>query len=447
MKGQNVSVAEAEEYLEQIPRFSKEKHTVDKVGQMLGILGNPQENVKIIHIAGTNGKGSVCAFLASILREAGFLAAVFTSPHLLSIKERFSFDGQDVDDQLFLEAFCCIRDHLTIFEEAGLSHPSYFEFLFLMFMVMLKHKKMDYVVLETGLGGRLDATNSIEHPIATVITSISLDHMEYLGDTVGKIAGEKAGIIKAGVPVVYDNTSLEASIVIQEKAKEMKSAAFGIDASCYSGLTLSDGRLSMEGKSADGSRSFLLDIPFAAEYQAVNSMLAVRTAELLNIPEQAVLAGVEKAFWPGRMEQIEEDIYLDGAHNEGGIREFAKAAGEITALRGQGRKLLLFAVVSDKEYRDMAGILCREFAPDVLVLTQIAYSRGLDIKELEKAAVEAWQEVDQTNKYHDIRVIASVEEAFNMIRQEKRPEDTVFCAGSLYLIGEIKKVLRRNMHE
>lgn len=448
MKSENLSVREAESYLDQIPRFSKEKHTVDTVRQMLRILHDPQEDLKIIHVAGTNGKGSVCAFLASILREAGYKTAVFTSPHLLSVKERFSFDGKDAEDTIFLQAFESIKKALPLFERAGLGHPSYFEFLFLMFMEMVRVKPLDYVILETGLGGRLDATNAVEHPLVTVITSISLDHMEYLGDTVAKIAGEKAGIIKRTVPLVFDNTCEEASAVICSKAREMGSLAYPVDSSSYSGMALLDGSLKLTGKTKDGEE-LPLDVPFAAEYQAVNSMLAVRTAEVLGIPEDFIRRGIKKAVWPGRMEQIKENVYLDGAHNEGGIREFSKAAEEIVKSRKGGRKLLLFAVVSDKEYEEMAEILCGEFEPDVLLLTQIHYSRGLDIKELSRAAHEAWENVDRkagraAGTVHDIRVIEKVKDAFREILQEKKPEDTVFCAGSLYLIGEIKEVLRRN---
>lgn len=465
MKNTDMSVKEVEQYLDQIPKFSKEKHTVDTVRQMLKLLLVPQEGLKIIHVAGTNGKGSVCAFLASILRAAGFSAAVFTSPHLLSVKERFAFDFGDVDDELFLLSFKRIEEKLKVFEEAGLGHPSYFEYMFLMFMVMVKERPSDYVILETGLGGRLDATNAVLHPQVTVITSISLDHMEYLGGTVGKIAGEKAGIIKQGVPVVFDNTAEEASAVIEKKASEMGIEAYPVDRSSYRDMTLYNGRIHLNAAPLHGGAKFELDIPFAAEYQAVNSMLAVRAAELLGISKDAICKGIARTFWPGRMEQIRENVYLDGAHNEGGIREFSKAAREITAVRyraasgdsaaQKGRRILLFAVVSDKEYEDMAEIVCREFAPDVLVLTQIDYSRGLDIKLLYKAAYEAWERVDgqmtgsgkwvsDSNRNHDVRVVETVEAAFAEVLREKKPEDTVFCAGSLYLIGEIKEVIRRN---
>lgn len=439
------TVEEIGRYLDDIPKFSKDKHTLDTLRRMLVLLGDPHKGLKIIHVAGTNGKGSVCAFLSSIIRKAGASAAVFTSPHLLTVRERFVFDGSNVEDALFIRAFEAVEDRLEEFERQGLGCPSYFEFLFLMFMVMVKEHPADYVILETGLGGRLDATNVISAPLITVITSISLDHMEYLGDTVEKIAGEKAGIIKSGAPVVYDNSDPRASRVIKAKAKEKRTPAWPVDQTSCRDLRLEDGRLRFLGTAfhaGKAAETLELDLPFAAEYQAVNCMLAVRTAGLLGFSVEAVTEGVREAAWPGRMEQIEPDVYLDGAHNEGGIRAFSQAAGRIAAQRRGGRKILLFAVVSDKEYREMAEIVCREFAPDVLVLTRIDYSRGLDIHKLEAAARSAWRRIDPQQE-HDVRVVETVEQAFLEVCREKRPEDTVFCAGSLYLIGEIKNVLRR----
>lgn len=440
MRESNPAVSEAVDYVDQIPRFSKEKHTVETVRKMLALLDAAPGTQKLIHVAGTNGKGSVCAYLSSILKEAGYSTAVFTSPHLISIKERFAFNGSDVEDELFLYAFQKVKDSAEAFKQIGAGHPSYFEFLFLMFMVMVSKSPVDYIVLETGLGGRLDATNCIEQPSLTIITSIGLDHTEYLGNTVAEIAAEKAGIIKAGVPVVYDRTVPEAAAVIEAAAARMGSAAWPVDGTAYRDLTLQGDCLHLTALTRD-QNPLPLEVPFAAEYQAANSLLAFRAAELLEIPMKTVCEGIKKTIWPGRMEPVMPDVYLDGAHNEDGIREFAKAANVIAARQG-GRKILLFAVVSDKEYREMAEILCREFWPDVLILTQIQYGRGLDIKELDRAANEAWQTVDLSGRSHDTRIKATVAEAFREALGEKQPQDTVFCAGSLYLIGEIKAVLK-----
>ena len=229
--------------------------------------------------------------------------------------------------------------------------------------------------------------------------------------------------------------------MIDKKAAEMGSEAFPVDQDSYRGLNLDGGRLRLTALTREREPRSLV-IPFAAEYQAVNSLLAFRAAEILEIPVPVIQCGINQAVWPGRMEQIKENVYLDGAHNEGGIREFARAARAIVKERGTGRKILLFAVVSDKEYGEMAEIFCREFMPDVLILTQIRYSRGLDIHELDRAAHEAWRKVDPSGRIHDIRVVPAVAEALSEALREKQEEDTVFCAGSLYLIGEIKEVLK-----
>lgn len=433
-----LSVSEAETYLEQIPRFAKKKHSLEDIRCMMEVMGLSLDGVRLIHVAGTNGKGSVCAFLSSILRESGEHTAVFTSPHLVSVRERFCFDGRKVGEDEFLSAFCQVKQGLSSLEEKELSHPSYFEFLFFMFVSMMQKRKTFTAVVETGLGGRLDATNVVKHPAVCVITSISLDHMEYLGNTTKLIAGEKAGIIKPGVPVVYDSTDSEAARVIAGCAKKLGSPSYSVGEESIRCLELKDGHLFLTAEDSRLLSSEPLEIPFAARYQAANAMLAVKTAALLGIQERDIRQGVRKASWPGRMEEIRPGVYLDGAHNEGGIRAFAQAASALAV----GRKILLFAVVSDKEYEEMSEILFREFEPDVLVLTQIAYGRGLDIAKLRAAAQRAMEETGSRGT--KILIRPSVTEALKTALLEKTKEDTVFCAGSLYLIGEIKDVIRRN---
>lgn len=465
MGDKNSMVQQAAEYLNGIPRFSREKHPLDALKKMTELLGASPADKKIIHVAGSNGKGSVCAFLNAVLRTSGYHTAVFTSPHLVSITERFCFDGEPVSSDLFLEAYQAVIEAVPEFEQAGLGHPTYFEYLFLMFLWMLKKEPAEYVILETGLGGRLDATNSIERPLLTIITSISLDHMEYLGNTVTAIAGEKAGIIKTGIPVIYDTTSKEAAAVIEKRAKEQGCRAIGAGRDSYTDLHMKDGMLFLKAKTLTEEEAALsesktescgLTVPFAAEYQAVNAMLAFRAAEYLKLPYSLIIEGIRSTVWQGRMEQIGEGVYIDGAHNEGGIRAFAAAAASIAAERERrtgaaGRKILVFAVVSDKEYRDMAGILCREFQPDLLILTQIQYGRGLDLSLLEQAAREEWNRWREDEKAavpasewkerKELRVVPTVKDALAAAIHDRKPEDTVFCAGSLYLIGEIKSIL------
>ena len=216
---------EAVAYIEETPKFTT-KNKMEHTKECLKRLGNPQDKFRVIHVAGTNGKGSTCAFLTSILREAGYSCGLFTSPHLVVINERFQINEKNISDEVFLDAFCKVKELADELVKEGNYHPTYFEFLFLMGMVIFADADVDYVVLETGLGGRLDATTAVENPVACVITSISFDHMQYLGNTIEEIAGEKAGIIVPGVPVIYDGNDQKAAEVIRERAQELNSPCF-----------------------------------------------------------------------------------------------------------------------------------------------------------------------------------------------------------------------------
>ncbi len=211
-----------------IPRFTQ-KNPLAHTRELLAELGNPQERFQVIHVAGSNGKGSVCAFLASVLLAAGKRTALFTSPHLVDIEERFCMggieDGQEglhpCSRQEFVEASFEVDKAVAAMERRGLPHPTFFEYIFAMGMLIFAKNQVKYAVLETGLGGRLDATNAVQKPLLAVLTSISLEHTEILGDTVAQIAAEKAGILKPGVPVVYDASSPEANSVIAARANAL----------------------------------------------------------------------------------------------------------------------------------------------------------------------------------------------------------------------------------
>ena len=196
---------EAAAYIEEIPKFTK-KHTLEHTKTFLKRLGNPAADRKIVHVAGTNGKGSVCAYLQAILMAEGKRTGFFTSPHLVSVNERIRVDNIQIDNETFLKVFRKVLKIVRQMVEDGIEHPSYFEFLFGMGMTAFAETDVEYIILETGLGGRLDATNAIDNPALAIITSISLDHTAILGDTIEKIAGEKAGIIKPGVPVLFDGS-------------------------------------------------------------------------------------------------------------------------------------------------------------------------------------------------------------------------------------------------
>ena len=227
-----VTYQEAETYISELPKFTK-KNTLEHTQKFLSFLGNPQNGKKVIHVAGTNGKGSVCVYLDAMLRAQGKHTGLFTSPHLIRMNERIRMDGEPVSDETFTRLFLRTQQSVRRMEAEGLPHPSFFEFLFGMAMAGFEEAGVEYVILETGLGGRLDATNSISGPLTCILTSIGLDHTEILGNTLEEIAAEKAGILKPHVPVIFADTQQESSRVIEERAGELGCPCKKIGKSAY----------------------------------------------------------------------------------------------------------------------------------------------------------------------------------------------------------------------
>ena len=428
---------QAEEYLEKIPMWTREKHSLTDIRAFLHEMGDPDRKLSIIHVAGTNGKGSVCAFLTSLYRNAGFRTGTFISPHLVTVRERFLLNNEMVSPGKLQAAFETVL-------EKGYSHPSYFEFLFYMAMALFADETPELVILETGLGGRLDATNVVENPLACVITSISLDHIMYLGDTIEAVAGEKAGIIKRQVPVIYDDTVPEASEVIRERAVQMASKAYPVGKGDFSILETKDQGLSIraEGEAAQAFAAagpLVLEIPFEAPYQAENAMLAVKTAVVLGqrergfrLTEAQITEGIRTARWAGRMERAGENLYLDGAHNPGGIKAFIQAAASMAA-RQKKKAYLLFGAVSDKDYRAMARLLCEGISWAGIGVVHIDSSRSMDTEVLAEAFSQAYK--------GPVRAFETAGEALREMKKQAGDE-LLFCAGSLYLIGELKVQLK-----
>ena len=430
---------EAVAYIDETPKFTK-KNSLEHTRAFLKRLGDPQENMKILHVAGTNGKGSVCSFLASMLKAAGKRTGLFTSPHLVKINERFVVDEEEIGDEEFLEAFHTVMDCVREMREEGYPHPTYFELLFLIGMKIFEKAGVEYLVLETGLGGRLDATNSIAHPLVTVITSISLDHTEYLGDTIAAIAGEKAGIIKEGVPVVYDASCPESAEVIRKKAEELHAPAYGITSKMYkiSSTTKKHIDFCIDCGYYD---CIELTISSVAEYQVKNAAEAVTAIRVMEqggeFSDEVIRSGIEKMRWQGRMEQVLPGVIIDGAHNEAGVEEFVKTARRLEA---DDPVTLLFAAVGDKDYRHMIETICRELRLERVIVTEVGGYRSVDVRKPEALFREFGQK--------QVTACPDVEEAFDEAMKEKG-DGILFCVGSLYLVGSIKGILkkRRTAHD
>lgn len=428
-----MNYTEAVDYIETIPKFTV-KHPPEHTRELLSRLGNPQEGIKIIHVAGTNGKGSVCAYLNAMLLAGGKKTGLFTSPHLVRINERFQINGEDVSDEQFLDAFLKVEKVAKEYEAEGEGHPSYFETLFLMGMLIFKEAGVEYLVMETGLGGRLDATNVVEKPLACIITSISRDHTEYLGDTLEAIAGEKAGIIKAGVPVIYDASQPDPASVIAAKAKEMGSPAWPMEPSFYEMKTQSREGITFTFAYPGGEKAELA-IPYVAKYQMMNASLAFYTMHILqdvhDIPKNVLAEGLSKIKWPCRMEMAAPGVIIDGAHNEDGIAQFVSTAGYFAK---ENEITILFTAVADKHYHEMIGEICEGIHPSHVVATQIDGSRVVPAEVL----AEDFRKAGCTDVCAEPEIGAAYEKALG-----KKGSGMLFCVGSLYLAGELKAYLAK----
>lgn len=428
-----MNYTEAVDYIETIPKFTV-KHPPEHTRELLSRLGNPQEGIKIIHVAGTNGKGSVCAYLNAMLLAGGKKTGLFTSPHLVRINERFQINGEDVSDEQFLDAFLKVEKAAKEYEAEGEGHPSYFETLFLMGMLIFKEAGVEYLVMETGLGGRLDATNVVEKPLACIITSISRDHTEYLGDTLEAIAGEKAGIIKAGVPVIYDASQPGPASVIAAKAKEIGSPAWPMEPSFYEMKTQSREGITFTFAYPGGEKAELA-IPYVAKYQMMNASLAFYMMHILqdvhDIPKNVLAEGLSKIKWPCRMEMAAPGVIIDGAHNEDGIAQFVSTAGYFAK---ENEITILFTAVADKHYHEMIGEICEGIHPSHVVATQIDGSRVVPAEVL----AEDFRKAGCTDVCAEPEIGAAYEKALG-----KKGSGMLFCVGSLYLAGELKAYLAK----
>ncbi|MEG1292152.1 MAG: folylpolyglutamate synthase/dihydrofolate synthase family protein [Lachnospiraceae bacterium] len=426
-----------EEILErilEIPRFTT-KNTPEHTREFMKRLGNPQEEPHTIHVAGSNGKGSVCADIASVLRENGKRVGLFTSPHLVKIEERFQVDGIPCTPQEFTAAALLVQKTVDNMVSEGLPHPTFFEYIYAIGMIIFQENKVDYAVVETGLGGRLDATNCVKQPQLTVITSISLEHTELLGDTIEKIAAEKAGILKPGVPIVYDACVPEASKVIEERAISLGCARYPVNPKNIK-ILLNTGR-KIDFSYESNYDVTKVSIPFGAPYQARNAAVALQAVNIISQTDEMdpikILKGFKNVQWKGRMQEVMTGVYLDGAHNVSGIDSFLEAAACMT----NEPSLLLFSMVQEKKYLEAVKELVEKGNWEEIIITQIPNARGLNPKIL----LEAFEkEKTVLKKKIRVRVVDDLKEAFTIAIAKRKQEQMLFCAGSLYLIGELERI-------
>ena len=396
-----------------------QKPGLDRIRRLLGRLGNPQEKLKFVHIAGSNGKGSTAAMLASVLSAAGLKTGLYTSPHLWQFNERFQVDGAPISEEDLVDITAQVLE--------AAEDETEFELMTAIGMVHFLRSKCDIVVLETGLGGRLDSTNIIPSPEAAVITHIGLEHTEILGDTLDKIAQEKAGIIKQGCDVVLCEQGFDLYCLFEEICKFRYSRL----ALTVKPEVLSSG---LEGQTFTYRGEGLYHIALLGEHQLQNAAVVLEAVRVLRrrgweIPETAVVRGLEQARWPGRLELARRgpDVILDGGHNPQCMEALARALGE---LYPEKKLIFLTGVLADKDWSTMMG--------ELLPLAKEFYTITPDSPRAMPAAELAAYLEGQGAK---ATPCGSVREGLELALVFLPPEDVVCVTGSLYMIGEVRHLL------
>lgn len=405
------------------------------IGKLLQLLGNPQDELKHIHIGGTNGKGSTSSFLSHGLRTAGYKVGLFSSPYIERFNERIQINGLDIPDETLGRLTSLIEEKSNIMIEEGLEHPTTFEIITAIAFMYFKEEDVDYVVLEVGLGGRFDSTNIIKPPLASVITTIDYDHIDVLGDTLEKIAYQKAGIIKDNSLVIIYPQKQEVLEVIQEEAKAKNSELFRFPMEnininkvtefgttfdyCYNGKTIKDIEISMLG-----------------EYQIYNASLAattllvLRDKGLVEISDEQIKKGLKETTWPGRLEVMRRNptFLIDGAHNVQGARQLTKAL----SLFKYDKLILGIGILGDKDSTHMVELLAPK--ADQIVVTEVNMPRRLNAEELGK-------EIGKHNK--NIIIEKDIKKAIEKTLELAGKNDMIVFGGSLYLIGEVRTLIKQ----
>ncbi|HMK56227.1 MAG TPA: folylpolyglutamate synthase/dihydrofolate synthase family protein [Dissulfurispiraceae bacterium] len=421
--------------------YSLQKHGIklglEKTGKILSLIGNPQTTFRSIHVAGTNGKGSVSAMTASILMAHGYKVGLFTSPHLVSFTERVRINDAEISEAEVAALTDEIRAKIALFEED--LTPTFFEVVTAMAFAYFARCNIDWAVIETGMGGRLDATNIVV-PAVSVITRIDHDHHEFLGETITRISGEKAGIIKYGVPVISSAQLPEAMRVISSAAHEKNTTLHVFGSDFNSSIRATD----MEGTRFDYSDAHTvvenLLTPLAGEYQAENAAVAIKaalTATNQTVADSAVQirAGLEATKWRGRLELVRADppIIVDGAHNAAA----AAVLADFISNHFQGRKIVMvIGIMADKDVADIVRVLLS--VANEAVLTSPAYSRAESPQRLAAVARSAG--------FNNVHVSASVHDALVVAKrlQSELSEGlpaAMIITGSFYTAGEALEIL------
>jgi len=423
-----MNVQQALDYIHSLARFGS-KPGLERIRALTERLGNPQDKLKFVHIAGTNGKGSTAVFIASITASAGYRTGLYTSPFIVDFNERIKLNGENIPNEELAEYTGKVKAVIDEMIAQGMEHPTEFEVITALAFLYYYEKKCDLVVLEVGLGGRFDATNIISSSVVSVITKIAMDHMEYLGDTLEKIAFEKAGIIRENGRVVTYPQERPAHETIEAVCKDRNAALYYARPDVLSGVKLKKGKLTFLHQALGKLETSLVGL-----HQVYNASVALKAVEVMienGFPIQPghIRLGLKNTFWPGRFELLrtKPDFYVDGGHNPDGIRSFVDTFQQIYP----GRKaIVIFGVMKDKEYETMVAALSAITERFIAVTPDTP--RALPAENLAKVMSVYCQKVECSDTIRE-----AVEKAMNLASAN----DIIASLGSLYYIGQVRTLV------
>lgn len=408
---------------------------LERIKSLLSHLGNPQESLKFIHVAGTNGKGSTAALLQAILIEAGYKTGLYTSPHLISYTERINVDSRPITKESFAEIMGELKEVYDKVQKDTGENPTEFEVLTAMAFLYFARCKTDIVVLEVGLGGDLDSTNIIASPEISIITNVSIDHTDHLGATTCLIADKKSGIIKKGCPVITASNDEEVLKVLKDKASALQAPFYQVQEEVlveYRSESLQEQLFMLKTRIEDYG---MLRLPLLGEHQILNAATAVLAAEILagkgwRITAETIRSGLAAVRWPGRLEVLWKDplLILDGAHNAAGMEVLSKW---LVKNRLKYKKLILvIGMLDDKEREKSVDFI--KCLVDRVIVTRPCSPR-----------TEKWSQLALmfNDSGRTISIVEDIEEAVEIGLKSACPGDMVLVTGSLYLIGDVRKVL------
>lgn len=426
---------EAMDYIKGTAKFGSNLG-LQRTERILNILGNPHLKLKAVHIGGTNGKGSTTAMITQSLMEAGYRVGMYTSPYLEEFEERIQIQGENIPKDKLASVVSKVSEAVCRVINEGYDHPTEFEIITCAMFLYFYEEGVDIAIIEVGLGGRLDSTNVIS-PILSIITSISMDHMQVLGDTIAKIAYEKAGIIKNHVPLILYPQSEEALRVIEDTVSSKECSLIKVEENCsvhFCGVEESEyQRIKIDSR----SDKYNIKLHLLGSHQLLNCATAVTALETLNtlgfkVTREHIIAAMEKVVWKGRLEVMKKKplVVIDGAHNIDGIKKLKESVGTYFHYKNM---VLILGILADKEVHSMVKELV-PLADKVITVTPHSDRAQLS-KELEKVVSEHTSQCESIENY---------EEAYNRALSLAGDDTLILISGSLYMIGDMRKIITRS---